>query len=306
VGFGRLRFGGAPPEGCALVAMLPEGEVAYEPGRELRVAAGVVQLRATGALGRREVAIEIPRDDVAEVDPAACCAAGLSLHGAPAGAVLRLRREEAAGLQDERVVAVPSPPDSLDVETGIWLAGPLEIGALEPGLLRLVVEHPVLGSHTLQLELLGGSALRFDLDPGLMPRTPRVREAFRRHRRGQEVRFAVGLAISMVAAGALGAASGALWHRAHIVGSSTNDLRSAAIRADDLHDPQGTRERFDVWEPSLAHGRELVAGGGITTGFAVLASGFAVAISVDFGRRRSSWSGWDPAIAVGEGTSEGE
>ena len=299
VGFGRLRFVGPPIEGCALVALVPEAAVPYQPGLELQVAAGSVQIQATGMLGRREVEVEVPRDGVVEVDPATCCSAGLIVSRAPAGAVLRLR---GAHESDDRVVPLPDPRDSLDADTGIWLAGPLTLDSLAPGLSRLVVEHEILGSHTLGLGLSGGSSLRLDLDPGAMSRAPVVSQAFQRHRRGIEVRFGISLAVSLVASAALGLVSGALWQRADSVERSAQQHKADAIADDALGDRQGTLSGFYAWESSHVEGRQLVAGAAITAGMAVVASGFAVAVSVDFGRRRSSWSGWDPAEAVGEGT----
>ena len=297
VGFGELRFGDPPLEGCSVVVLLPEGDVPYQPGTGLSVAAGPVSVRATGALGRREVEVEVPRDGVVEVDPAHACPAGLALHDVPAGAVLRLGLDEGGG-EPAQVVSVPESPVGLDPNTGIRLASPLTIGSLEPGRLRLEVEHEVLGSRLIDVVLSGGSELRLELEPHRMPRAPQIQRAFRRHRRTLEARFTVGLALSLAAAHALGIVSAALWYRADAVGRSANTWKGDAMTADAADDPSATLEAWQAWEPRYAEGQRLVAGAGLTAGFAVVASGFAVAISVDFGQRRLTWSGWDPASAV--------
>ena len=292
LGFGLLRFGDPPPPGCEIVAELPTGDAPYEAGTALDVAAGPIRLRATGALGAREVEVEVPRDGVAVVDPAACCPAGLALRSVPSGSVLRL------GAAGERVVTASQPASSLDPETGVPLSPPVFVGSLDPGRLSLQVEHDLLGTWPVEVELEGGRELTLDLEPGQMPGATVVRRAFRRHRRAVEARFTVGLALSLAAAHALGIVAAALWYRADAVGHTANTWKLAGEAAESRGDEPAMAEIFLEWEPRHREYRGLVAGGSVSAGFAVLASGFAVALSIDFGRRRITWRGWDPATAL--------
>lgn len=292
LGFGRVVVGGAPPEGCSIEIVSAAGPVPFQPGEALLLSAGPLGVRAAGGLGRRDFTVDVPRDATIYLEPEEACPAALLLRRMPAPSVVRLSQPgDEAGPQ---VVVVSGEGRLLDPTSGAWQAPPQSITSLRPGRTGLSIESEVLGSWAGEVDLVPGRESVLDLEPALMPRAAIVRDAFVRHRRGLDGRFAAGFGASLAAAHVLAILSAVLEVQAEDLGTEADSVRDLAIAADASGNDVATLAFHARWEPLWSARRELRSGAVAAGAGAVIASGVAITFTVHYGRRRITWSGWEP------------
>ena len=285
VGLGTVRIAGHDPALCATTLLTADGEADAQPGSAEQVTAGELTALVTGEHGELAVPLEVPPDGELTFDPSPWVPTQLTVVGLPTGAGFRIFVE---GYDDARVEVSGTAPGSggrIDVETGVRLAEPLQIGSLVGGSGGLFVSHPLLGEGAGSLVLEPGSANATTFDWRKMPGVARVSEPYQRwsvQRADLQRRVRGRTAAPVVLAIGSAIASGVMFAMA--ADADRRVTESAASR--------------DVTVNQAAHTQRTTFTiiGGATAGVAVIGFVIAGAAAKAGEREIAEFGEWDPLV----------
>ena len=297
LGVGTIRVADEPIGACTASVVAPGGIRQVVAGDRVEVTAGPVRARVTCGEALKEVGLEVADRQLLVFSPARHRPAQLTIVGLPAGSRVRLFVEEAEGTDADHVFDLPKQGD-LDEQTGVLLAPPQRLGHLGGGVAGLFVTHPVLGTGTATVVVLGGEANATTFDVQQMDGLERVRGNHEvwTQRRLQALRSQAG-AISLGGAGAalLSVAAGLLV-ASRVADADVAEAFEAGQTAS--HDPGcgGCSALDQAWSQSVQATRRreaLRVAGAVSAGLGGLGVSISIQLQGSSARQLAKLGEWD-------------
>lgn len=245
------------------------------PTELLAANAGTTTVALESEQGRVETSATVRSGQVTRFDPNPWLPTAITVHGAPAGAQIRIFLD-AVEPPLERVVDLPPGLGELDPSTGIQIAPPHRIDRLVGGSGSLVLSHPTLGLLALEPTLVGGDENAVQVDASRFPNAGEreVRTTVARNERANPDPAALTPVIVGLAAGAAGLiASAAAWGGAAEQDRLINEARGSALAG--LAHPDGEAGWFEAHRQATQAQEGLIGAAAVSATVGV--AGFTIA-----------------------------